>query len=247
MTLRARPAARGAALALLLALAAVAVAAPPADPKAALSGFDAWIDAERGKWNVPAVAVAVVKGDEVLLAKGYGLRDREQKIPATGKTVFAIGSCTKAFTTFVMGTLVDEGKLEWQKPVRTWMPEFALKDPVASERMTPVDLVTHRSGMPRHDLLWYNADASRKEMVGKLRDLDPSKDFRTDFQYNNAMFLTASARGSSHRSACRRRTSPSPTARRRPTSPSRTRSATTGSSGWSSGTSRTSARRARST
>ncbi len=97
------------------------------------------------KWNVPGIAVAVVKGDEVLLAKGYGLRDREKGLPATGRTVFAIGSCTKAFTTFVMGTLVDEGKLEWQKPVRTWVPEFALKDPVASERMTPVDLVTHRS------------------------------------------------------------------------------------------------------
>ena len=191
MSSRPRRAALGAALALAFVLAPLAVSAPPPDPKAPLAGFDAWVDAERAKWNVPGVAVAVVKGDHVLLAKGYGLRDREQKLPATGKTVFAIGSCTKAFTTFVMGTLVDEGRLEWQKPVRTWMPEFALKDPVASERMTPVDLVTHRSGMPRHDLLWYNADASRKETVAKLRDLEPSKDFRTDFQYNNAMFLAA--------------------------------------------------------
>ncbi len=191
MSFRPRRAALGAALALAFVLAPLAVSAPPPDPKAPLAGFDAWVDAERAKWNVPGVAVAVVKGDQVLLAKGYGLRDREQKLPATGKTVFAIGSCTKAFTTFVMGTLVDEGRLEWQKPVRTWMPEFALKDPVASERMTPLDLVTHRSGMPRHDLLWYNADASRREMVARLRDLEPSKDFRTDFQYNNAMFLTA--------------------------------------------------------
>lgn len=186
-----RRAVLGAALALLFVLAPSVAAGPTTDPKAPLAGFDAWVDAERGKWNVPGIAVAVVKGDEVLLAKGYGLRDREKGLPATGRTVFAIGSCTKAFTTFVMGTLVDEGKLEWQKPVRTWVPEFALKDPVASERMTPVDLVTHRSGMPRHDLLWYNAEASRREMIAKLRDLDPSKDFRTDFQYNNAMFLTA--------------------------------------------------------
>lgn len=178
-------------LALAVAVPRLASAAPPADSRAALAGFDRWVAAEHQKWNVPGVAVAVVKGDEVLLARGFGERDREKGLPATEKTVFAIGSCTKAFTTFVMGTLVDEGKLEWQKPVRTWMPEFALRDPVASERMTPVDLVTHRSGMPRHDLLWYNADASRKEMVAKLRDLEPSKDFRTDFQYNNAMFLTA--------------------------------------------------------
>jgi CubicO group peptidase (beta-lactamase class C family) len=178
-------------LAVLLAVTSSVAASPPPSAGTPPAGFDAWIDAERAKWNVPGVSVAIVRGDETLLARGYGLRDREKSLPATGKTVFAIGSCTKAFTTFTMATLVDEGRLEWQKPVRTWMPEFALKDPVASERMTPVDLVTHRSGMPRHDLLWYNADASRKEMVGRLRDLDPNKDFRTDFQYNNAMFLTA--------------------------------------------------------
>lgn len=178
-------------LAVLLAATSGVAASPPPSARTPPASFDAWVDAERAKWNVPGVAVAIVRGDEILLARGYGLRDREKSLPATGKTVFAIGSCTKAFTTFTMATLVDEGRLEWQKPVRTWMPEFALKDPVASERMTPVDLVTHRSGMPRHDLLWYNADASRKEMVGRLRDLEPNKDFRTDFQYNNAMFLTA--------------------------------------------------------
>jgi CubicO group peptidase (beta-lactamase class C family) len=196
MRTNARRAARGAALAVLLVLAPFAASAPaPAATapaaKAPLAGFDAWVEAERAKWNAPGVSVAVVRGDEVLLAKGFGLRDLEQKLPATGKTLFAIGSATKAFTTFAMATLVDEGKLEWHRPVRTWMPEFALKDPVASERMTPVDLVTHRSGMPRHDLLWYNADLSRAEMVSRLRELEPSKDFRTDFQYNNAMFLTA--------------------------------------------------------
>ncbi len=191
MNANARRAAAGAVLAVLLALNSTVAASPPSSVKTPLAGFDAWVDAERAKWNVPGVSVAIVRGDETLLARGYGLRDREKSLPATGKTVFAIGSCTKAFTTFTMATLVDEGRLEWQKPVRTWMPEFALKDPVASERMTPVDLVTHRSGMPRHDLLWYNADASRKEMVGRLRDLEPNKDFRTDFQYNNAMFLTA--------------------------------------------------------
>ena len=191
MNTNARRTAAGAVLAVLLVLGFTVDASPNSSAKTPLAGFDAWVDAERAKWNVPGVSVAIVRGNETLLAKGYGLRDREKSLPATGKTVFAIGSCTKAFTTFTMGTLVDEGRLEWQKPVRTWMPEFALKDPVASERMTPVDLVTHRSGMPRHDLLWYNADASRKEMVGRLRDLEPNKDFRTDFQYNNAMFLTA--------------------------------------------------------
>ena len=108
-------------------------------------------------WEVPGLAIAIVKNGEVILAEGFGLRDVDKKLPVTPKTLFAIGSCTKAFTTFVMGTLVDQGKLDWDKPVRTYIPEFRLFDRVASEQITPRDLVTHRSGLPRHDLVWYNA------------------------------------------------------------------------------------------
>lgn len=161
---------------------------PAADP---LAGWDAFVNKALADWRVPGVAMAVVKDDKVLLSKGYGFRDLEKKLPVTDRTLFAIGSTTKAFTTFVMGTLADEGKLDWKAPVTRYIPDFRLKDPVATERMTAIDLVTHRSGLPRHDLLWYNATLSRQEMVERLRWLEPSKDFRTDFQYNNAMFLTA--------------------------------------------------------
>lgn len=161
---------------------------PAADP---LAGWDDFVNKALADWRVPGVAMAVVRDDKVLLSKGYGLRDIEKKLPVTDRTLFAIGSATKAFTTFVMGTLADEGKLDWKAPVTRYIPDFRLKDPVATERMTAVDLVTHRSGLPRHDALWYNATLSRKEMVERLRWLEPSKDFRTDFQYNNAMFLTA--------------------------------------------------------
>lgn len=172
-------------------LAAPETAGPAPAPKDPLAGWDEFVDKALVDWKVPGLAMAVVKDDKVLFMKGYGVRDVAKKLPVTPRTLFAIGSATKAFTTFVLATLVDEGKLDWDAPVSQYIPGFKLMDPVASERMNAVDLVTHRSGLPRHDALWYNTTLSRKEMAERLRWLEPSKDFRTDFQYNNLMFLTA--------------------------------------------------------
>ncbi len=190
-----------AAVAALLLLSPVAqsLAAPPtkarpaaaAAQKAPLEGFDAFVAEVMKAWKVPGVAVAIVKDGQVILLKGYGYRDLEKQWPVTPQTLFAIGSITKSFTVTAMGMLVDEGKLEWDRPVREFLPEFRLSDSVASEHMTPRDLVTHRSGLPRHDLLWYNAGFTRREMVERLRFLEPSKDFRSTYQYNNLMFMTA--------------------------------------------------------
>jgi CubicO group peptidase (beta-lactamase class C family) len=140
---------------------------------------------------VPGLAVTIVKDGKVVFAQGFGLRDVAHNLPVTPKTLFAIGSCTKAFTTFVLGTLVDEGKLDWDTPVRVYIPEFRLYDRTATELMTPRDLVTHRSGLPRHDLVWYNATLSGKQIVERLQYLEPSESFRDKFQYNNLMFMTA--------------------------------------------------------
>ncbi len=180
-------------LALLLAKtpAISQAAGSTASPNDPLAGWDDFVNRAIGEWKVPGLAMAIVRGDEVLLLKGYGLRDVERKLPVTPRTLFAIGSATKAFTTFVLATLVDEGKLAWDTPVAQVIPGFRMWDPMATERMNAVDLVTHRSGLPRHDALWYNSTLSRKELVERLRWLEPSKDFRTDFQYNNLMFLTA--------------------------------------------------------
>jgi CubicO group peptidase (beta-lactamase class C family) len=166
------------------------------DSQAAASGdlgdLDGLITAAMKTFNVPGLAVAVVKGADVVYMKGFGFRDMDQQLPVTPDTLFAIGSSTKAFTTFVLASLVDEGKLEWDRPVRTWIPGFNLSDPFMSERLTPRDLVTHRSGVPRHDLLWYNNEsASRKELVAKLAFVAPNADLREKWQYNNMMFLTA--------------------------------------------------------
>ncbi len=142
-------------------------------------------------WKTPEVAVGIVKGSDILLCEGYGLRNRERNLPVTEKTLFAIGSSTKAFTSFDLGLLVDEGKLDWDKPLRDFLPAFQMYDPVASERLTPRDILSHRVGLPRHDFMWYNAPFDRHQIFRRLRFLEPNKDIRQTFQYQNLMYMAA--------------------------------------------------------
>ncbi len=162
-----------------------------ATAKRSLAGYDSFVRDAMKAWQVPGLAIAIVKDGELILAEGFGMRDAARELPATPRTLFAIGSCTKAFTTFVIGTLVDEGKLDWDAPLRTYIPEIRFHDRVASELITPRDLVTHRSGLPRHDLVWYNAHLPRKAILSRLPFLEPSETFRSKFQYNNIMFMLA--------------------------------------------------------
>src|SRR5271155_165188 len=175
-------------IALLMAAATLATAQKPAPN---LDGFDDFAKLALRDWNCDGFAIAVIQDGKVILSKGFGLRDAKKNLPVTEKTLFAIGSSTKSFTVTAMGTLVDQGKLDWDKPVREYLPDFKMYDPFATERMTPRDLVTHRSGLPRHDLMWYNSPFSRQELFEKLRYLEPNNDFRTTFQYQNLMFMTA--------------------------------------------------------
>jgi CubicO group peptidase (beta-lactamase class C family) len=165
--------------------------ATPKTPKDALQGFDELVNSLLEEWKVPGAAIAVVKDDQVIFSKGFGYRDLKSRLPVTPNTLFAIGSATKAFTTTLLGILVDEGKLDWKEPVRTYIPSFGLKDEEVSRRMTPRDLVTHRSGLPRHDLLWYSGQFTRKELFERLKYLEANEDFRTTFQYQNLMFMAA--------------------------------------------------------
>jgi CubicO group peptidase (beta-lactamase class C family) len=173
---------------LLLSLATLVFAA---DSKPSLDGFDAFAEKSLKDWKCAGFAIAVIQDGKVIFTKGYGLRDVQHNLPVTPQTLFAIGSSSKSFTVTSLGVLVDRGKLDWDKPVRDYLPDFKMFDAFATERMTPRDLVTHRSGLPRHDMLWYNSGFSRQEMFERLRYLEPSKDFRTAFQYQNLMFMTA--------------------------------------------------------
>lgn len=154
-------------------------------------GFDAFVTDLMTDWDVPGVAIAVVKDQEVVYQQGYGLRDKEQGLPVDVNTIFAIGSSSKAFTALALGILVDEGKLDWYAPVRDYMPDFQLYDPTATAQMSTIDLLSHRSGLPRHDLLWYGTSLSRADLFKKLRHLQPTKDFRSFMQYQNLMYMTA--------------------------------------------------------
>jgi len=167
-------------------------AEPVAKAKKALEGFDETVAKGLALLKVPGAAIAIVKDKEIIFSKGFGFRDVDGKLPMTADTLMAIGSSTKAFTAFTLGTLVDQGRVEWDKPVRNYIPWFRLYDAQAGERLTPRDLVTHRSGLPRHDLVWYNnRTATREDLVRRLAYLPPTADLREKWQYNNMMFLTA--------------------------------------------------------
>lgn len=156
-----------------------------------LEGFKEFVDQQLKEWKVPGLAIAIVKDGKVIFSEGFGYRDVKNKLEVTPKTLFAIGSCSKAFTATAIGILVDEGNLDWDKPLRDYLPAFKMHDSFATERMTPRDLVCHRSGLPRHDAVWYSSPFSRKEIFERIQYLEPSKDFRSFWQYQNIMFMTA--------------------------------------------------------
>jgi len=182
----------------VIVLAALAIFFPLGAPgqqrqpsSAALENLDQFVATQMQDWKVPGVAIAVVQKGNVIYSHGFGLRDIKGNRPVTTKTIFAIGSISKSFTSLSMGMLNDEGKLEWDKPVRQYLPEFQMYDAVASERMTPRDLISHRVGMAGHDLVWYSSDFSREDLVRRLRFLQSNYDFRSRYHYNNMLVMTA--------------------------------------------------------
>lgn len=159
--------------------------------KILLEDFDERVQQALKDYQVPGLAIGVVVDGHAIYAKGFGYRDVENHLPMTPETLFPIGSCTKAFTTFVIGNLVDEGRMEWDQPVIDILPEFRLWDQYATTNVTLRDLLTHRTGMPRHELVWYNAKMSKTEMLQRIRYLQPSFDLRQRYQYGNLMYFVA--------------------------------------------------------
>ncbi len=142
-------------------------------------------------WNCPGVALAIVHGDDIVYQSVHGLRDVEHQLPMTGETRFAMASVTKSFTAMSVALLVDEGKLEWDKPVREYMPEFILNDPYVSQHVTVRDMLSHRTGLPRHDLSAWRLDIPRAEFIQRMKHFKFNASFREKFQYNNLMYYAA--------------------------------------------------------
>jgi len=161
--------------------------APPAD-------LDAYVASSMKTFDVPGIAVAIVKDRKVVVAKGYGIRKLGDPTPVDEFTMFGIGSNTKAFTTAALATLVDEGKLSWDDPVYQRLPGFVMYDPYVSHEMTIRDLLTHRSGMGLGEgdlLFWPHSTYTREEVIYKLRFMKPASSFRSHYAYDNLLYMTA--------------------------------------------------------
>lgn len=164
-----------------------AQSAPPPD-------LDAYVTSSMKTFDVPGMAVAIVKDGKIVITKGYGLRKLGDSTPVDEFTMFGIGSNTKAFTTAALATLVDEGKLSWDDPVYQRLPGFVMYDPYVSHEMTIRDLLTHRSGMGLGEgdlLFWPHTTYSRADVIYRLRFMKPQSSFRSHYAYDNLLYMTA--------------------------------------------------------
>jgi CubicO group peptidase (beta-lactamase class C family) len=160
----------------------------------AQTDIDAVVERARQTFEVPGIAVAVVKDGRVVLAKGYGVRKLGESAPVTPRTLFRIASNTKAFTAALLAMLVDEGKLRWDDRVIDHMPAFQMYDPYITREMTVRDLLTHRSGLGlgAGDLMfWPATNFTRDEIVRRIRFLKPATSFRSAYAYDNLLYLVA--------------------------------------------------------
>lgn len=156
-----------------------------------LAGLDAYVTRVMSDWGVPGASVAIVRGDSVLVARGYGVRKLGEAARVDAETIFPIGSNSKAFTSAALALLVDEGKLRWSDPVIDHLPWFRVLDPWITRRLDIGDLLSHRTGLARHDALWYATGRSTRDVVERLRFVDVERPFRTSWLYNNNLYLTA--------------------------------------------------------
>lgn len=165
--------------------------APQTSIEAIVPDIDRLAAEAMADWKVPGVALVVVQDGEVTLQRAYGQRYVEGDLPVTATTQFALCSITKTFTSTAVALLHSEGRLDWAQPVREYLPEFRLSDPVATERVTVQDLLCHRSGLPRHDWVHLPGDRSPAELLAPMRHLELSRDIRTAWQYCNLGFNAA--------------------------------------------------------
>ena len=175
----------------VLLLCALTVRAQEADVSKKLEGFDAYMDQLLKDWNTPGIGVGIVINDKLVFAKGYGYRDYGRKLPFTPTTLCPIASNSKLFTAVAAGMLVEQGKLTWDKPVRDAVPTVQFYNDQLNNNVTLRDMLSHRTGVTRHDLIWFKSPFTRKELFEKLKYLEPQQPMRETFLYNNLMFSAA--------------------------------------------------------
>jgi CubicO group peptidase (beta-lactamase class C family) len=156
-----------------------------------LEGFDEYMAKVLKDWNAPGVGVGIVVQDKLVFAKGYGCRDYGKKLPFTPKTLCPIASNTKLFTAVAAGMLVEEGKLDWDKPIRDAVPSIRFFNDELNNTVTLRDMLSHRTGITRHDSIWYKSDFTRRELFERLQFMEPKEPPRQLFLYNNLMYAAA--------------------------------------------------------
>ncbi|MHA1155634.1 MAG: serine hydrolase [Candidatus Heimdallarchaeota archaeon] len=137
------------------------------------------------------IGIAFISNNKILFEEGMGYRDLEQKLPFTPETIFPIGSHTKSLTGTGIAMLVDDGLLTWDTPIVNYIPEFKLKDPFVSDRITIKDILSHTSGLPHHQFAFMNSEWNYKDVLKRIPHLDFAFDFRTRHKYANLNFIIA--------------------------------------------------------
>jgi CubicO group peptidase (beta-lactamase class C family) len=158
-----------------------------------LEGLDGYIEEAMKRWRIPGLAIGIVKDDHLVFAKGFGVRELGKPEKVTERTFFAMASQSKAFTATALGLLIDKKKLRWDDPVTKYLPCLQMHDPYVTRELTVRDLLCHRCGLGtwQGDLVWYGSDLSRKEVLERVRYLEPEFSFRSRFGYCNLMFAAA--------------------------------------------------------
>ncbi|HET6766722.1 MAG TPA: serine hydrolase [Chitinophagaceae bacterium] len=152
--------------------------------------LDSFISRAMNDWHVMGVSVAVVKKNEVIFSKGYGYRDHENKKPVTENTIFPIASCSKPFVSALMGMAADEKRLELNKPVHNYLPEFNLYSDDLTQKATVKNLLNHSTGLPGHDWAWtFNTNYPSEIYLQRIKNLKPSYALGTKYQYSNFSFF----------------------------------------------------------
>ena len=179
------------ALILCLTISVPTARAQSPDVASKLGDFDAYMNQILKDWNTPGIGVGIVVNDKLVFAKGYGFRDYEKKVPFTPTTLCPIASNSKLFTAVSAGMLVEEGKLTWDKPVRESVPTIQFFNDQLNNNVSLRDMLSHRTGVTRHDLIWFKSAFTREELFGKLKYLEPLEPMRQTFLYNNLMYAGA--------------------------------------------------------
>ncbi|MBQ4861186.1 serine hydrolase [Pseudoalteromonas sp. MMG013] len=159
-----------------------------------VADVDKAVHAAMAQFDIPGIAIAVVENDQVVLSKGYGVRDIVSGAKVDEYTLFGIASNSKAFTAASIAMLIDDGKLSWDDKVTQHLPEFRLYDEYATAHMTIRDLLSHRSGLGlgAGDLMiWPDTDKSVQDIIQGLQHIPPASSFRSEYAYNNLMFVVA--------------------------------------------------------